>query len=89
MLTNSNASNSVMVGDVLISNRKRYHYVCISMDGDKAIILWLNRISGEPYAFYQYKREIRASTADMYYDVIPSGQVNRSNYYTPKNGWPT
>jgi len=86
---NESVIMSIKVGDVLISHRKRYHHVCISMDGDKAIILWLNRISGEPYAFYQYKREIRASTADMYYDVIPSGQVNRSNYYTPKNGWPT
>lgn len=80
--------STLEVGDVLISHRKRYHHVCISKEGDKAVILWLNRKSGEPYAFFQYKREIRASTADIYYDVIPSGQVDKSLYYTPKNGWP-
>ena len=32
--------------------------------------------------------EIRASTADTYYDVIPSEKLNRSMYETPKKGWP-
>lgn len=76
------------VGDVLISKKGGYHHVCISKEGDKAVILWLNRKSGEPYAFYQYQRVIRASTADMYYDVIPSEKVNWNLYETPKNGWP-
>ena len=88
-MSNLPVFSTIKVGDVLISHRKRYHHVCIFKEGDKAVILWLNRKSGEPYAFFQYKREIRASTADIYYDVIPSEQVNRSMYYTPKNGWPT
>ncbi len=81
-------NRTLKVGDVLISHKGKYHHVCISKEGDTAVILWLNRKSGEPYAFFQYKREIRASNADKYYDLILSEQVNRSMYETPKNGWP-
>lgn len=84
----SSLKSRLKVGDVLISKKGRYHYVCISIVGNTAKIVWLNRKAGEPVVFYYYSRKIRASTAEMYYDVIPSEQVNRSMYETPKNGWP-
>lgn len=51
------------MGDVLISDMKGYHHVVISVTGLVARILWLERISGGPMAFYTYTRDVNINSA--------------------------
>ena len=81
-------NETINLGDVLISHKKGYHHVVESINGNKATILWLERVSGEPIPFIIYRREIKFDRAAVDYDVVRAADVDRSQYHTPRNGWP-
>lgn len=68
------------IGDVLVSHRKRYHYIVEEITGNDAVIFWLHRKAGEPCVLYTYRRQIHIDRAPLDYEIIPVSDVDWSAY---------